>query len=176
MTISDTREVLPLKKVPKKIVMVGAGGCGKSSIASRLATGSFVDHKMTIGLGVDSWTSVDDDNGVEIHASIFDLGGQEHFRFFHEGLVTGASILLLVFDVTRLKTLFSLSEWIPIVEQIPRSRWILVGNKLDDHSMVSEEDIIEKSLEWGIPWITVSAKEGINFNNLIKMILAIRDS
>ena len=164
-----------MKKVPKKIVMVGAGGCGKSSIASRLATGSFVDHQMTIGLGVESWTSVDEETGIEIHASIFDLGGQEHFRFFHEGLVTGASILLLVFDVTRFKTLFSLTEWIPIIEQIPRSRWILVGNKLDQQSMVSEEDIIEKSLEWNVPWISVSAKENINFEKLIKMVFAIKD-
>jgi GTPase SAR1 family protein len=104
-----------------------------------------------------------------------DLGGQEHFRFFHEGLVTGASILLMVFDVTRIKTLFSLREWIPIIQQIPRERWILVGNKLDDIAMITEEDIIEKSMEWGIPWITVSAKEGSNFENLMRMILTIKD-
>ncbi len=165
-----------MKKIPKKIVMVGAGGCGKSSIASRLATGNFVDHQMTIGLGIDSWTSVDEKAGVEIHASIFDLGGQEHFRFFHEGLVSGESILLLVFDVTRFKTLFSLAEWIPIIEQIPRSRWILVGNKLDEQSMITEEDIIEKSLDWGVSWITVSAKEGINFDKLVKMIFAIKEN
>ena len=166
-------EVHEMRKIPKKIVMVGAGGCGKSSIASRLATGSFVDHKMTVGLGVDSWKSVDAERGIEVHASIFDLGGQEHFRFFHEELVTGASIILLVFDVTRFKTLFELNEWIPIIEQIPRDRWILVGNKLDETSFVTDEDIQERAQGLNIPWVSISAKTGDNIEKLIRLIMAI---
>ncbi|MFW9909587.1 MAG: Rab family GTPase [Candidatus Thorarchaeota archaeon] len=163
-----------MKKVVRKIVIIGAGGCGKSSIASRLATGAFVDHKMTIGLGVDTWKSIDDENELEIHASLFDLGGQEHFRFFQEGFVTGAQVLLLIFDVNRFKTLFDLDEWIPIVEQIPRDRWILVGNKIDQPSFVTENDIKEKAESWGIPYVTISAKTGQNFEKLVKMILAIK--
>ncbi|MDF1540656.1 MAG: GTP-binding protein, partial [Candidatus Thorarchaeota archaeon] len=149
-------------------------GCGKSTIASRLSTGTFVDHKMTIGLGIDSWTSIDTEEGIEVHASIFDLGGQEHFRFFHEGLATGAHIILLVFDLNRFKSLFDLNEWIPIIEQIPRDRWILVGTKLDETRFVGDEDIQEKANDLNIPWVTVSAKTGANFEKLLHLITAIK--
>lgn len=155
---------------PKKIVMVGAGGAGKSTIASRLVTGAFVNRSMTIGLDVESWTLVDEEGQVSAKACIFDLGGQEQFRFFQEQFVTGASIVLIVFDVTRFTTIVAVDEWLPMIDSLPRDRWILVGNKTDEGSVISAEEIEKKGKELGIPFILVSAKTGENFEKLFEMV------
>lgn len=155
---------------PKKIVMVGAGGVGKSTIASRLVTGTFVNRSMTIGLDVESWTLVDEEGQVSAKASIFDLGGQEQFRFFQERFVAGASIVLIVFDVTRFMTIVAIDEWLPMIDSLPRDRWILVGNKTDEGSTISTEEIEKKGRVLRIPFILVSAKTGENFEKLAEMV------
>ncbi|RDE17066.1 MAG: hypothetical protein C4K49_03710 [Candidatus Thorarchaeota archaeon] len=154
----------------KKIVMVGAGGAGKSTIASRLVTGTFVNRTMTIGLDIESWALVDEEGQVSARAAIFDLGGQEHFRFFQERFVSGASIVLIVFDITRFKTIIDIDEWVPIIEGLPRQKWLLVGNKTDEGQVIPTEEIESKAKELGIPFVLVSAKTGENFDKLADMV------
>jgi small GTP-binding protein len=154
--------------------MIGSGGCGKSTIASRLVTGSFLDQTMTRGLDVDTWSIVGRENDARITAAIFDLGGQEHFRFLHEDLAQGAHMVLLVFDVSRFKTMMEIDEWLGMIEHIPRDKWILVGNKTDLEATIEESDIKAKAEELGIRYVLVSTKTGDNFEDLansVKQIL-----
>ena len=150
--------------------MVGAGGVGKSAITARLVTGSFVETTMTIGLDIDSWSLIDKESGTTITTSMFDMGGQEHFRFFQEQLLLGAKVVLLVFDLTRFGTLFELDDWISSIENIPRDCWILVGNKTEI-GVIAEDAVRDKAAEYGeIPYCIVSAKTGEGFEVLVELI------
>jgi len=153
-----------------KIALVGAGGVGKSAISARLSTGSFVESSMTIGLDVESWSFVDSDLGCEVKASLFDLGGQEHFRFFHEGFMSGANLVVIVFDVTRFMTFMDIDEWLPLIGHIPREKWILVGNKMDEGIKVDQDEIKAKAAELGIPYMLISCKTGSSFDELVELI------
>lgn len=153
-----------------KLVLVGAGGVGKSSISSRIITGDFIDHTMTIGMNVDTWTIVEDDDDAIIKASVFDMGGQEQFRSFQEGLVTGADALLIVCDLTSFNTFLKIDEWLPLIDSIPRERWIMVANKSDVNGSIEDLELDKKARELGIPVIKVSAKTGENFLQLEEMI------
>ena len=166
----DKDGVAPPILKQRKIVMVGAGGAGKSTIATRLVTGTFVNRTMTIGLDVESWTLVDEEGEVSAKASIFDLGGQEQFRFFQERFVVGASIVLIVFDVTRFRTILAIDEWLPMIDTLPRDRWILVGNKIDEIRAIQDDEIESKASELGIPFVLISAKTGENFERLSRMV------
>ena len=149
-----------------KVVMVGAGGSGKSTIASRLITGEFIDRSFTVGIDIESWQFQNDGNGTIVQTSVFDLGGQEQFRFFQEGLVKGANVLLLVFDVNRLRSLADLDEWMSIIQCIPKDQWLLVGNKTDEGNSIPIEEIDRKAQELGVEYLLISAKTGVNFNQL----------
>ncbi|UCE11540.1 MAG: GTP-binding protein [Candidatus Thorarchaeota archaeon] len=149
-----------------KVAMIGAGGCGKSTIASRLVTGSFLDQTMTRGLNIDTWSIVDCEEEAVITAAIFDLGGQEQFRFFHEDLAQGAHMVMLVFDVSRFKTMLEIDEWLGLIEHIPKEKWILVGNKTDLNATIEESEIKAKAEELGIRYVLVSTKTGDNFEEL----------
>lgn len=158
--------MLALEKTYAKVVMVGAGGSGKSTIASRLVTGEFIDRQMTIGIDVESWQFQNDGNGTMVQTSVFDLGGQEHFRFFQEGLVKGADALLLVFDMNKIRSLVDLDEWMSLIQSIPKDYWLLVGNKIDEGQSIPIEEVERKADELGVGYLLISAKTGVNFELL----------
>ncbi len=71
-----------MAKTVVKVAIVGEGGSGKTTIATRIVTGQFVETMMTVGVNIETWTIADEDIGGTIRAAVFDLGGQPQFRFF----------------------------------------------------------------------------------------------
>ncbi|MFW9848795.1 MAG: GTP-binding protein [Candidatus Thorarchaeota archaeon] len=152
-----------------KLAVVGSGGAGKTTLISRLVTGSFISHKMTVGFNVESWTAVPD--GINaITVSCFDLGGQRQFRFFQGALVTGANAALIIIDCTSFHSLLEVSEWLPMLSRIPDSRKILVGTKIDQPCVVTREDLHEQAEKLSIRCVMVSSKTGENFDELVDML------
>ncbi|TFF91565.1 GTP-binding protein, partial [Candidatus Thorarchaeota archaeon] len=151
-----------------KLAMVGAGGSGKTTIASRLVTGQFIETSMTVGIDIETWSVIDEAHDGEIQATVFDLGGQEQFRFFQSSLLKGTQVVLLVIDVTRFQSIMELESWIDFISDISTDNWILVANKLDaEEQSVEEQDVAQKAEELGIPYVMLSAKSGENFDALV---------
>ncbi len=150
-----------------KIVLIGAGGVGKSTIAKRLVSDAVIPTEMTVGMDIQSWVISNENHACFVKVSLFDLGGQSQFRFFQEPLIRGAHIVLLVVDVSDFNTFIELNEsWLPMVSTIPRSRWILIGNKVDKLNENDCSDVIELAEKLGIRHVCVSATTGYNFDVL----------
>jgi small GTP-binding protein len=156
-----------------KVAMVGSGGAGKTTIASRLVTGAFVETMMTIGVNIETWSIMNEDTGGTVRAAVFDLGGQQQFRFFQTSLLCGTEAVLIVVDMTRMKSLIDVDEWVPLILHVPRDRWILVGNKVDEECVVHELDIRAKAESLTIPYVLVSAKTGDGFDILSKKLASL---
>ncbi|MBD3404953.1 MAG: GTP-binding protein [Candidatus Lokiarchaeota archaeon] len=154
-----------------KMALVGAGGAGKTTIASRLITGEFIETLMTIGINIETWKLEDDASDSDVTVALFDLGGQNQFRFFQKSLLSGTHAVILVVDMTRLPTLFELDDWIKLIQHVDKEMWLLVGNKCDDHIMMTEDDIRKKAEEIGIPYVILSAKTGEGFDELVERII-----
>ncbi len=169
MATTDSRS---LASTVKKLVLVGAGGVGKTSIATRLIMKRFIDPEMTVGLDVESWTAVDTEHGVSMRIVSFDLGGQPQFRFFQSDMVAGAHLALVVFDITRYESFLELGEWLEMTSEIPASRRILVANKVDLRPMVMVDEAKSFAHQHNMPFVLVSAKEGIGFDDLEREIWA----
>ena len=150
-----------------KLAVIGSGGVGKTTLISRLATGSFIETEMTIGFDVQSWTITTDDDRCSMKASMFDFGGQKQFRFFQGALLVGAKAALLVFDCSSYRTLIELEDWIALVEAIPKEKMLLVGNKADIGCEIPESEISEFAEKLGIDWIIISSKTGDNFQEIV---------
>ncbi len=156
-----------------KIVLAGAGGVGKTCIASRLITKSFIDTEMTRGLDIESWELVDEENDISFKLVSVDLGGQSQFRFFQDALVRGASIALVVFDVSRYESLLDLDEWKEIMMDIPPDHMLLIGNKKDMGICMSLEEIERLKEEWGTDCVIISTKTGEGFELVEEFILGL---
>ena len=165
-----------------KIVLIGQGGVGKTSLRRRyLGEGFEASYLATIG--ADFATKKIDNEGSKI-AQIWDLAGQSRFAVVREGYYRGTKVIL-VFDISRRETYFAVPNWIKemmegmgIDEPIPM---VLVGNKADlrdgDPTFIEEEQAKEyaKQLsEWSgmdIPYIESSAKTGLNVDQIFDSLI-----
>ena len=118
------------KKHLFKILVVGDGGIGKSTMIQRLITGKFIEQKITIGTDLASWSTFRGE--LEIKLQIWDFAGERRFRFFLPNYSRGAEGCLLCYDITRFTSFQNLQEWYDIVKNNTSNPvFILVGGKVD---------------------------------------------
>lgn len=120
------------KKFVLKILTAGDGGVGKTTLLHRYVNNRFIaDTSMTIG--VQFHLKNINFGGIECTLQLWDFGGQDRFRFLLPTYASGAKGALLLFDLTRLNTTFSLeTSWLPIVRrEDPNLPVILLGTKKD---------------------------------------------
>jgi small GTP-binding protein len=98
-----------------KVVVVGDGGIGKSTMIQRLITGKFVPMKITIGTDLATIQKNIDSNSIKLQ--VWDFAGEKRFRFFLPNYARGAKGCLLCYDVTRYTSFQNLPEWYDIVRQ-----------------------------------------------------------
>ncbi len=157
-----------------KIVVVGDGGIGKSTMIQRLITGHFVPMKITIGTDLASYDI--NYEGISVKLQIWDFAGEKRFRFFLPAYARGAQGCLLCYDITRYTSFQNLQEWYDIVkENTTDLEFLLVGGKVDLASYrrtVEREEAEELQKELDIPnLIETSSKTGENNKNVFELLI-----
>lgn len=128
-----------VKKDVFKVVMGGDGAVGKTCLAYKLA-GTFNNNgeiKMTPGL--DIHTMGVDAGDINI-LQIWDLSGQEQFRFFQDFFFKNAKIFFLIFNVEWLHSFFNLISWLSMIPKKHIIRKFLIANKIDCENRAVTED------------------------------------
>jgi small GTP-binding protein len=114
-----------------KVIVVGDGGVGKSTMVKRLTTGQFIPQKITIGTDLAS-IQIDIAEKGSAKLQIWDFAGERRFRFFLPNYARGALGCVLCYDTTRYKSFQNLVEWYNIVRNNAANPvFVLVGCKLD---------------------------------------------
>ena len=158
-----------------KVVVIGDGAVGKTSITVRTCHGQF-DGEYLMTIGVEFGTKDCTIENDEVRMQVWDTAGQERFRFLQPAYYRGAHGALLVYDITRKESFEKIPSWMDnllstISDTIPT---ILVGNKcdLDSLRVVTFEEgklLAEKlSTEYKkvIPFFEASAKTNQNVEEL----------
>ena len=145
----------------KKIVLLGDGAVGKTSLVHRYVEGQFNDkYKATIGVDIFS------KKVGNIDLQIWDLSGQEHFAAVRNKFYQKAEGALLVFDLTNKKSFDNLDKWVQesrngVGSNIPI---VLLGNKSDlpELAAIKDPQIADYSKGKNFKWMKTSAKTGEN--------------
>ena len=114
-----------------KLLLLGDASVGKTSFTKRYVYNLFnPSERLTIG--VDFHVKTVEFQGKKVKLQIWDVGGEERFRFLLPTYCLGANAAFLLYDITRPQTLDNINEWTSIVRQkggpIPI---MLVGSKID---------------------------------------------
>jgi len=165
------------KKYVYKILVAGQGGVGKTTLLTRIVTGKFVQNTaMTIGVEFHllNLTLGNEDEKVSTVIQLWDFGGQERFRFMLDSYVAGARGALLLYDMTRLRTLDGLDEWVKIVRtHDPDLPILFVGTKLDRVEDITVSDDYAKEFLEPLNMfdhMKISSKNGVGVEQAFKKI------
>jgi len=116
-----------------KCIIIGPGAVGKSSLIRRFVENKFeLRYKFTIGVDFLA-KSIEFEKGRLARLSIWDVGGQERFKFLRRNFYEGTHGAILVFDLSRANTFPKMKDWLidmrsTIEHKIP---FIILGNKAD---------------------------------------------
>jgi small GTP-binding protein len=155
----------------RKVVMIGAGGSGKTALVNRFLTQKFSEeYIVTIGSQFAVKTvALQGNNGrnVVVKLLVWDLAGQQRFDFIRGSYYRGSKGALLVFDTTRKSTWVELPKWIQETEDALGERIpiILLANKVDlaDERVITTEMAQEFVQEYGLTaYLETSALTGQN--------------
>jgi len=147
-----------------KIVFLGDGAVGKTSLVYRYLEGIFREsYKMTIG--VNFFTKLLEFGKETVKLQVWDFGGQERYEGLHAKYITGALGVMLPFDLTRRITFENLPGWIALVKENLDDKVpiLLMGNKKDlvELREIDEEEAIKFAEDSHIiSYIETSAKSG----------------
>ena len=123
-----TAEDRPLNEL--KVVLVGNGGAGKTSVRKRLMDDSFdAKESQTHGIAIDDWDIDCEDEEVLVH--FWDFGGQEIMHATHQFFLSHRSLYILVLDGRKEE---DAEYWLKHIESFGGDSPVLVVlNKIDEN-------------------------------------------
>ncbi|KAF4104567.1 ras-related protein Rab-28 isoform X1 [Onychostoma macrolepis] len=163
--MSDSEEEIQERQL--KIVLLGDGASGKTSLAIRFAQEAFgKQYKQTIGLDF-FLKRITLPGNLNVTLQVWDIGGQTIGGKMLDKYIYGAQGVLLVYDITNSQSFENLEDWLNMVrkaneESDAQPAISLIGNKIDLEHMrtVKMEKHQRFCQENGLISQFVSAKTG----------------
>ncbi|KAL5017565.1 hypothetical protein ScPMuIL_007154 [Solemya velum] len=162
--MSDSEDETPDRQL--KIVVLGDGASGKTSLATRYSQEQFgKQYKQTIGLDFFLKRIVLPGN-INVALQVWDIGGQTLGGQMLQNYIYGSQGILMVYDITNHSSFENLEDWYNSVKKVFAGARIphlaLVGNKIDlEHIRTVKLDKHQKfAQEHGMSSHFVSAKTG----------------
>jgi len=139
----------PLNEI--KLVLVGEGSVGKTSLVNRLLDGTFTPNsEKTEGITIRQWT-ISSEQPVEcdrtggttfenreskIQVNIWDFGGQEIMHATHQFFLTKRTLYVLALDNRLSEAENRVDYWLTLIRSFGGDSPVLVvGNKTDQHTL-----------------------------------------
>lgn len=157
-------------EVAIKVVVVGNGAVGKSSMIQRYCKGIFTkDYKKTIGVDfLERQISI---RSEDVRLMLWDTAGQEEFDAITKAYYRGAQACAVVFSTVDRDSFEAVEKWRSKVEEecgsIPM---VLVQNKIDliDQALVKVEEADELAKKLRLKFFRTSVKEDLNVSDVFK--------
>ncbi|KAK3736345.1 hypothetical protein QZH41_020797 [Actinostola sp. cb2023] len=157
-------------EVAIKVVVVGNGAVGKSSMIQRYCKGIFTkDYKKTIGVDfLERQISI---NGEDVRLMLWDTAGQEEFDAITKAYYRGAQACALVFSTVDRDSVDCIEKWKSKVEvECGTIPMVIVQNKIDliDQAVVQPEEAESLAKKLRLKFYRTSVKEDLNVSDVFQ--------
>ena len=112
-----------------KILLVGQGGVGKTSLVNRLVGNGFdPEEGKTEGINITQWKTAgkNEQAAGDVRLNIWDFGGQEIMHATHQFFLTKRSLYLLVLDARKGENESNIHYWLRIIQSYGGDSPVLV--------------------------------------------------
>lgn len=160
-----------------KLILVGRGRVGKTSLLKKLKTGGFNPNESeTEGIEINNWvtpvcfdkTTYKTEN-VLLH--IWDFGGQEFVHATHRFFLTGRSLYLLVLNGRAGGVEAEAEYWLELIQGAgENSRVLVVLNKNEEHPFDMNRGLLEEKFTNICGFIKTDCKTGLGIEDLKRAI------
>ncbi|XP_077199341.1 ras-related protein Rab-9A isoform X3 [Paroedura picta] len=179
-------ETMASKSSLLKVILLGDGGVGKSSIMNRYVTNKF-DTQLFHTIGVEFLNKDLEVDGHFVTMQIWDTAGQERFRSLRTPFYRGSDCCLLTFSVDDSQSFQNLGNWkkefiyYADVKEPETFPFVILGNKVDinERQVSTEEAQVWCRNNGNHPYFETSAKDATNvaaaFEEAVRRVLATDD-
>ncbi len=157
-------ENLPLNEA--KVIILGQGGIGKTSLVNRLLYDTYNDtESKTEGINVEKW-QVPIDN-QQIRLNVWDFGGQEVMHATHQFFLTKRSLYILLIDARQGEEFSRPEYWLKLIQTYGGDSPVLVVvNKTDEHQLAFNKKFLQQKYKNIQGFYDISCKKNTGIDTL----------
>jgi small GTP-binding protein len=158
-----------------KVVLLGDGGVGKTSLVKRFVHSKFDDKYLkTLGTNVYTKNIVirEDRLSNEVVMQIWDVLGQSSFKKIIRSALKGTQGIIFVSDLTDKSSLVNLQQWLyTSYQHMENASFIFLGNKSDlEEKRFELEDLNAYASAFNSKALLTSAKTGENVDRAFEVL------
>jgi internalin A len=149
-----------------KVILLGRGAVGKTSIVNRLVDNVFKDEQKTEGIKITKW-GIRLKGTEDVRLNIWDFGGQEIMHATHQFFLTQRSLYLLVLNGREGGEDVDAEYWLKLIESFGgESPVIVVLNKIKDRPFDVNRRALQQKYPFIRDFIKTDCKYGIGLEEL----------
>ncbi|KAF4735016.1 Ras- protein Rab-23 [Perkinsus olseni] len=152
-----------------KVIVVGNGQVGKTSMITRFARGVFTqEYKKTLAVDFLEKRLWIEPAGEELTFFLWDTAGQEEYDAITRGYYKGAGAAIIAFSTVDRASFEAVESWYKkIVEECGQIVMLLVQNKVDliDQAVVTAQEAESLSRKLRIPLYRTCVSANLNIDN-----------
>jgi Ras-related protein Rab-1A len=155
-----------------KICLLGDSNVGKTALASKYVDDNYKKH-IPPTIAMDFYIKTVEIFDKIIKLQIWDLSGNDEFKYIIETYCRNSQGILLIFDLNNRISFENLEKWLKYIKNNTDHDFpiILVGNKLDLERNIKYEECLEFALENNLEYMEISVKDNININEVFNNII-----
>jgi internalin A len=148
-----------------KLMLVGRGGVGKTTLVHRLKEGKYREFKRTPGINITKWLLELD--GDEVQANIWDLGGQEIMHGTHRFFMTERTLYLVLISGREGTEDYDVQYWLSLVRSFAGDVPIIILlNKWDDYSFELNHRLLKEKYGRDLIFVETDSRSGTGMSQL----------
>jgi len=151
-----------------KLILVGRGAAGKTSIVNRLVEDVFREERKTEGIKITDWNLRIVGN-ANVRLNIWDFGGQEIMHATHQFFLTQRSLYLLILNGREGGEDADAEYWLKLIESFGgESPVIVVLNKIKVHPFDVNRRALQQKYPFVRDFVKTDCKSGVGIEELRK--------